>query len=123
MTTRDVPAGGGVVKAGTVGAVASDFFMSSGGTERLHFSQIWKVAGDVPTGWEGDRNPESFYQIRIEGTPSYNVVWQPHGDGMHDALYATAATVVNAIPFVCDAPPGVRTQLDLPTLAFSGALR
>jgi hypothetical protein len=122
IASRDIAACGGVVKSGTVGAVASHFRMYSDDTERLHFSQIWKVAGDVRTGWDGDRHAGSFYQIRIEGSPSYNVSWLPHGDGMADALYATAATVVNAIPFVCDAPPGIRTQLDLPTLAFTGRL-
>ncbi|MGH9005312.1 MAG: hypothetical protein ACRDYV_19485, partial [Acidimicrobiia bacterium] len=49
LATRDVPAAGGVVRAGTVGAVASDFRMYSAGVERLHLSQIWKVADDVPT--------------------------------------------------------------------------
>ena len=120
LAPRDVPATGGVVRAGTVGAVASDFRMYSAGTERLHFAQIWKVAGDVPTGWDGDRGAGSFYQIRVEGSPSYNVSWRPHGDGMADALWATAATVVNAIPIVCDAPPGVRTQLDLPMVTYTG---
>jgi hypothetical protein len=123
MATRNVAAGGGVVRAGTVGAVASHFHMSCGGTERLRFSQIWKVAGDVLTGWNDDANPGSFYQIRVEGSPSYDVSWRPHGDGMHDALAATAATVVNAVPLVCDAAPGIRTQLDLPMITFTGRLR
>lgn len=123
MASRDIAAHGGVVRAGTVAAAASHFRMYSGDTERLHFSQIWKIAADVDTGWEGGDRPESFYQIRVEGSPSYNVYWQPHGDGMADALYSTAATVINAIPLVCDAPPGIRTQLDLPMVTFSGKLR
>ena len=32
----------------------------------------------------------------------------------HDGMVATAMRVVNAIPFVCDAPPGVVTATDLP---------
>jgi hypothetical protein len=29
---------------------------------------------------------------------------------------------VNAIPFVCDAAPGIRTTMDLPMICFSGEL-
>jgi hypothetical protein len=37
-----------------------------------------------------------------------------NGDHNHAALVATAARIVNAIPAVLAAPPGIRTSLDLP---------
>ncbi len=35
---------------------------------------------------------------------------------------STAVAVVNAIPFVCAAPPGVITPIDLPITGSPGAL-
>ena len=37
-----------------------------------------------------------------------------HGAG-HAAMAATAMRVVNAVPFVVDAPPGLLSSLDIPT--------
>jgi hypothetical protein len=37
-------------------------------------------------------------------------------------LIATAMRVVNAIPYVCDAPPGLVSALDLPLTLPKGAL-
>jgi hypothetical protein len=44
----------------------------------------------------------------------------PNGDHNHAGLVATAARVVNAIPAVVAAPPGVRTTLDLPLITGNG---
>jgi hypothetical protein len=38
---------------------------------------------------------------------------QGHGAG-HAAMAATAMRVVNAVPFVVDAPPGLLSSLDIP---------
>lgn len=43
---------------------------------------------------------------------------QPHHN--HAGLVATAARVVNAIPAVVAAPPGIRTTLDLPLITGKG---
>ena len=104
-------------------AVATTYRMSTGDTERLRFAQAWRIDPALDTGWGYDAHPKAFYQIEVTGSPSYTVLWEPDGDGMADALYATAATVVNAIPFVCDAAPGIQTTLDLPMISFSGDLR
>ena len=42
------------------------------------------------------------------------------GDHNHAGLVATAARVVNAIPAVVAAPPGIRTTLDLPLVTGNG---
>jgi hypothetical protein len=42
------------------------------------------------------------------------------GDHNHAALVATAMRIVNAIPAVVAAPPGIRTTLDLPLVTGKG---
>lgn len=123
LATQDLNLRGRVVRAGTVGAVATTYRMYTGATERLRYAQAWRIDPALDTGWGYDAHPKAFYQIEVRGIPSYTVLWEPDGDGMADALYATAATVVNAIPFVCDAPPGIHTTVDLPMISFSGNLR
>ncbi|MBO0865871.1 MAG: diacylglycerol kinase, partial [Mycobacterium sp.] len=43
-----------------------------------------------------------------------------YGDHNHAGLVATAMRVVNAIPAVVAAPPGIRTTLDLPLVTGRG---
>lgn len=50
------------------------------------------------------------YRIEITGEPSYTLdlcLGSPNGDHNHAGLVATAARVVNAIPAVIDAAPGI----------------
>jgi 4-hydroxy-tetrahydrodipicolinate reductase len=58
--------------------------------------------------------PESYDAIEIEGSPpvSLRIAGGIHGD------IATAALVVNAIPRVLEAPPGLHTMRDLPLPSF-----
>jgi len=53
---------------------------------------------------------ESYDAVYITGTPNMEVVIKggTHGD------IATAAMVVNSIPRVIEAPPGLMTMKDLP---------
>ncbi|CFE51342.1 dihydrodipicolinate reductase [Mycobacterium tuberculosis] len=43
-----------------------------------------------------------------------------HGDHNHAGLVATAMRIVNAIPAVVAAEPGIRTTLDLPLITGEG---
>lgn len=58
--------------------------------------------------------PESYESVEIEGVPplSMKLAGGVHGD------IATAALVVNAIPKVLNAPPGLHTMRDLPLPSF-----
>ncbi|MDE3154455.1 MAG: dihydrodipicolinate reductase [Acidobacteriota bacterium] len=58
--------------------------------------------------------PESFDAVEIEGTPSLSmkIAGGIHGD------VATASMVVNAIPHVLGAAPGLHTMRDLPLPSF-----
>jgi hypothetical protein len=122
MADHDVEAYGRTIEKGTVGGVRTTYVMSVGGVERVRYCQAWTISADLRTEWGYEAHPDAFYQLRVVGRPSYNVFWEPDGDGMADALYATAASVVNAVPWVCDAPAGIHTQIDLPMISFSGEL-
>ena len=54
--------------------------------------------------------PESYDAVYITGTPNMEVVVR---GGIHGDI-ATASMVVNAMPRVIDAPPGLLTMKDLP---------
>ena len=50
------------------------------------------------------------------GTPS-NAESIEAGLKRNPGIVATAIHVVSAIPYVCQAPPGIKTYLDLPLVA------
>jgi hypothetical protein len=65
------------------------------------------------------------YRIQIEGSPSITCELTLEGeDGDHNTggLVATAARVLNAIPAVCAARPGLLSPLDLPLYSARGLL-
>ena len=59
--------------------------------------------------------PESFEAVRISGSPAINM---KIAGGIHGDI-ATAAMVVNSIPKVLRAAPGLRTMRDLALPSFS----
>ena len=72
------------------------------------------VAPDWPTS-----EFDATYRVDIEGDPDVHCAMnlgeaEGHGAG-HAAMAATAMRVVNAVPYVVDAPPGLLSSLDIPT--------
>ena len=66
------------------------------------------------------------YRITVEGDPSYTMDLTMHaanGDHNDGGLLATAMRILNAIPAVCDARPGLLTPLDLPLITGRGTMR
>jgi 4-hydroxy-tetrahydrodipicolinate reductase len=79
------------------------------------------LAPDWPQPVEG-----GCYRIIIDGYPRMQVDLQLYGeDDDHNdgGLVATAARVLNTIPSVVDAPPGLLSALDIPVAACRGVLR
>jgi hypothetical protein len=95
----------GTVRGEPVITVRTNWFM---GEE--HLDPAWHF------GPEGER-----FEIEVTGDPSAHVRirgWQPEtieaGLARNPGVVATAVHCVSAIPYVCAAPPGIRTYLDLP---------
>ncbi len=65
------------------------------------------------------------YRITVTGSPTYTVDFEMMGeDGDHNTagLIGTGMRIVNAIPAVCAAAPGVLSTLDLPLVTGRGLL-
>jgi hypothetical protein len=65
------------------------------------------------------------YRVEIDGSPRLRCELQMEGeDGDHNTagLLVTAMRLLNAIPAVCEAPPGLLSTLDLPLVTGRGLL-
>jgi hypothetical protein len=98
----------GTVRGETVITVRTNWFMG-----QEHLDPAWTF------GPEGER-----FEIEVTGDPSSTVTihgWHPEtieaGLVRNPGIVATANHCVSAIPYVCAAPPGVRTYLDLPLVS------
>ncbi len=68
----------------------------------------------------------SGYRVIVTGNPNYTLDLQMMGDdGDHNTagLVGTAGRIVNAIPAVCAARPGLLSVLDLPLIGGTGTMR
>lgn len=102
------------VAAGTVpkGTVAGQHWRWSGmahGEEVVAHETVWRIHPDVAPHWEDGKNA-----IRFKGRPSVNFEVERDFAFMDDGMLATGMHAVNAIPYVVNAEPGIRTFLDLP---------
>jgi len=68
---------------------------------------------------------ETIAHLRANATPDGRRIGMMGDDGDHNTggLVGTAARIVNAIPAVCDAAPGLLSVLDLPLIPGRGLLR
>ncbi len=84
---------------------------------------VTRLRDDLCPDWPQPAAHGGSYRIEITGEPSYALdlcLSSPNGDHNHAGLVATAARVVNAIPAVVDASPGIVTALDLPPITGKG---
>jgi len=86
-----------------------------GGRPVLVVEHVTRMHDDVAPDWPQPSGPGG-YRVVIEGSPSYTVDLQVHekGDPMEGGILGAAMRIVNAIPAVCAAPPGLLSALDLP---------
>ena len=80
---------------------------------------VTRLREDLCPDWPQPAQPGGSYRIEVTGEPSYALdlcLSSPNGDHNHAGLVATAMRIVNAIPAVVAAEPGIRTTLDLPLI-------
>lgn len=113
----------GRVRQGTMAALQFEIRGMVDGHPAIVVEHITRLREDLRPDWPQPAQPGGSYRVEIVGEPSYVVDICPSsrkGDHNHAAIVGAAGRIVNAIPAVIAAPPGIRTTLDLPLVTGKG---
>jgi hypothetical protein len=113
----------GHIPKGGVAAVRFEIKGIVKGHPAIVVEHVTRLREDLRPDWAQPAQPGGSYRVEITGEPSYVVDICPtsrDGDHNHAAIAGAAARIVNAIPAVIAAPPGIRTTLDLPLVSGVG---
>lgn len=105
----DLEVAAGTVRKGTVAAQHWRWSGLADGKEVIAHETVWRIHPDVAPGWATGNN-----WIRFKGKPDINMEIESNFAFIGDSMLATGMHAVNAIPYVVDAEPGIKTFLDLP---------
>lgn len=123
----------GAVEPGTCGAIRFQAIGVVDGQDAIVIDHVTRLARHVAPDWPiGDS--DLAYKIEITGKPNLEcwvsptlddpaeagIPWMKSGAG---AMLATAMRVVNAVPYVVDAEPGMLRSLELPITLPRHAMR
>ncbi|MGV0716067.1 diacylglycerol kinase [Mycolicibacterium sp. XJ662] len=113
----------GHIEQGTAAALRFEVRGMKDGKIATVLEHVTRLRDDLCPDWPQPAQEGGSYRVEVTGEPTYTLDLcqsSPNGDHNHAGLVATAARVVNAIPAVVDAPPGIRTTLDLPLITGQG---
>ena len=121
---RDTKSVSGDVAAGTMGAVKFAVVGKVDGVPRVVLEHITRTDADDHDDWEKPpAGTDGCYRVQIKGEPMMTVDFVHHGEhGDHNVsgMITTAQRLVNALPAVCAAAPGLVTAIDLPLVTGRG---
>lgn len=116
---EDFDIASGHIPKGSAAALRFEVIGLAGGVPAVVLEHITRLRADLCPDWPQPAQPGGSYRIEITGEPGYAVdiaLNSRYGDHNHAGLLATAMRIVNAIPAVVAAAPGIRTTLDLPLI-------
>ncbi|OBH57994.1 dihydrodipicolinate reductase [Mycobacterium mantenii] len=128
----------GHIAAGTVAAMRSTLTGYVDGKPTFVLDHVTRMRDDIAPDWPqphisippkdlgyGPASGRGLYRVEIEGSPSMRCEFEMAEDADHDlgARIAGSSRMVNAIPAVCAAPPGLLSALDLPLITGAGLVR
>lgn len=116
----------GRIAKGTVAAMRFQIEGLVKGKPVIVVEHVTRLRPDLRPDWAQPAQPGGSYRVEIVGEPSYTVDICPtsnRGDHNYAAILAAAGRIVNAIPAVVAASPGIRTTLDLPLVSGAGLYR
>jgi 4-hydroxy-tetrahydrodipicolinate reductase len=123
--TEDFTVDAGPIAAGTVGALHFEVRGILGGRPVIVLEHVTRLHDDLAPDWPQPAG-HGCYRVIVSGEPNYTLDLQLLGsDGDHNTagLKATAMRLVNAVPAVVEARPGLLSALDLPLVTGRGLLR
>src|ERR1700744_4922707 len=128
----------GHIAAGTVGAMRSTLTGYVDGKPTFVIDHVTRMRDDIAPDWPqphisisprnlgyGQASGRGLYRGEIEGSPAMRCEFEMADDHDHDlgARVAGASRMVNVIPAVCQAQPGLLSALDLPLVTGAGLVR
>jgi 2,4-diaminopentanoate dehydrogenase len=127
----------GHIAAGTIGAMRSTLTGYVDGRPTFVVDHVSRMHDDLAPDWPqphismpprdlgyGGASGRGVYRVEIDGSPSMRCELELADDHDHDlgARMAGASRMVNAIPAVCAAAPGLLSALDLPLITGAGVV-
>jgi hypothetical protein len=115
VTDRRLEVASGMIEPGTVGAVRFETIGVVEGRDAVVIEHVNRMAPDLAPDWPAP-DVDGTYRVRFEGDPELTCDLRVGGPGEASAagMVATTMRVVNAIPHVVAAPPGIVAATDLP---------
>jgi 4-hydroxy-tetrahydrodipicolinate reductase len=120
--TRTFEVDAGTIEKGTAAALHFELRGIRNGKAVIVLEHVTRLDDDLGPDWPQPAG-HGCYRVQITGEPNYTLDLQLLGtDGDHNTagLKATAMRLVNAIPAVVAAEPGLVTALDLPPITGRG---
>ncbi|MBS4752074.1 diacylglycerol kinase [Nocardioides sp. zg-ZUI104] len=111
------------IPAGTMGSVRFRVVGTVDGVPRVTLEHVTRTDPDSEPDWPTPLQGDGGYRIEITGEPCMQVDFSHHGEhGDHNVsgMIVTAQRLVNAIPAVVAAEPGLLSALDLPLVTGRG---
>lgn len=104
------------VPAGSMGAVKFQVIGRVDGVDRVVLEHITRTHPDQVPEWPKPPEGDGCYRVEVVGEPMMKLDFTHHGEfGDHNVsgMITTAQRLVNAVPHVVAAEPGIVTALDL----------
>ena len=116
LALHDTRIAAGVVKAGTVAALRTVITGMRRGKVLMSMTPTWYCTTDIDADW--DLRPDGWH-IVVEGDAPFEMSLRfttPEDRKAAVTPGYTAHRAINAVPYVCEAAPGIRTVADLPQI-------
>jgi 4-hydroxy-tetrahydrodipicolinate reductase len=117
---RAVRIGAHTVEPGTMGALRFEVQGIVAGKPALVVEHVTRIDDDLAPDWPTGKGS---YRVLVKGNPAMRCeyeFWDERGDHAVGGVVLTATRLVNAIPAVCAARPGLLSALDLPLVTGRG---
>ena len=115
----------GTFQAGTQGGLRFEIQGIVGGRPAIVVEHVTRIHDDVAPDWPNPDGSDA-HGVHIAGKPNIELSIEAEeiaGDRVSGGNATAAARIINAIPAVCDAAPGLLDSMDLPLIVGRGLLR
>lgn len=119
VTPEKLTIAAGTLDAGTVAGQRMTVTGTRGGRPLMTFTASWCCTQILAPSWTLRGEGWNGWNIRVDGDAPLDIDIRfaiPEGRMGEMTPGYTANRAVNAVPYVCAAPPGIRTTLDLPQI-------